>query len=227
MRYDHLRVASERQYDLVRSHEDEEWGGRFIKDHKNEFDVIIIDSSDPVGASSSLFTADFIADCKTALRRRGILCMQAENQWLHGEFIRNLVTETSKSFEVLDYAYTSVPTYPGGQIGFVVACKMTEADVGDVKRRNLWLRKPRRYQDPSLLGSLRVYNEATHEAAFALPSFARRNLKDLTFNNFILSADLPEGLPSTEEFYMFFAGCLAGGLVAGLVIGRFLLPRIF
>ena len=48
----------------------------YMKDHKGEFDVIIVDSSDPVGPAESLYTSAFYADMKDALKAGGIVCTQ-------------------------------------------------------------------------------------------------------------------------------------------------------
>ena len=61
-----------------------------------------------------------------------------------------------------EYAYTTIPTYPSGQIGFIVATK----NRGSCK-------KPAKV-DSEMEKGLRYYNSELHEASFVLPNFARR-----------------------------------------------------
>lgn len=68
---------------------------------------------------------------------------------------------------MVEYAYTTIPTYPSGQIGFMVCCKDGGRDV----------RKPVRSWKPAEEEALcRYYNKEIHEAAFVLPTFARKQL---------------------------------------------------
>ena len=88
------------------------------------FDVVIVDSSDPVGPAAALFEAPFFALVHRALRPGGILCMQGECVWLHLDLIgASMHAMHDVGFAEVDYAWCSVPTYPSGQIGFVVCRK--------------------------------------------------------------------------------------------------------
>ena len=91
--------------------------------HKNEFDVIIVDSSDPVGPAETLYTSDFYRNMSGALRDGGIVCTQGECQWLHLDLIARVMADARVMYPTVDYAYSCVPTYPDGQIGFIIAKK--------------------------------------------------------------------------------------------------------
>jgi spermidine synthase len=140
----------------------------YMKDHKNEFDVIIVDSSDPVGPAETLYTSAFYQDMYGALREGGVVCTQGECQYLHLELIRKVMEDAKALYPVVDYAYSCVPTYPDGQIGYIIA---TKAKGGDV------LRTPKRPVPEDMRQSLRYYNEQIHEAAFVLPQFAAKKLE--------------------------------------------------
>jgi len=58
-------------------------GFAFLENHKNEFDVIITDSSDPEGPAESLFQKPYFELLYAALADGGVITTQAENQWLH------------------------------------------------------------------------------------------------------------------------------------------------
>jgi len=91
----------------------------------------------------------------------------AENQWLHLPLIAKLKKDCKEVFPVAEYAYTSIPTYPSGQIGFMVCCKDPE--------RNL--RVPLRKWTPEEEMKLcRYYSAEMHEASFVLPNFAKKAL---------------------------------------------------
>lgn len=95
-------------------------GFEFLKNHKNEFDVIITDSSDPDGPAESLFQIPFYTLMKEALRPNGIVCCQGENLWVYEDLIKRIVTFAGDLFPSVSYAYSQVPSYPPGIIGFIM-----------------------------------------------------------------------------------------------------------
>lgn len=91
-----------------------------------------------------------------------------ENQWLHLPLITQLKKDCKGIFPVTEYAYTTIPTYPGGQIGFMVCCKDPNVDV----------KVPLRSWTPEEEDRLcRYYNSEVHKASFTLPNFARLALR--------------------------------------------------
>jgi spermidine synthase len=92
----------------------------------------------------------------------------AENQWLHLSLIAKLKADCKSVFPVAEYAYTTIPTYPSGQIGFMICSKDANANV------RVPLRKFSKEQEDA---QLRYYNEDIHKAAFVLPNFARKALE--------------------------------------------------
>ncbi|EGX44969.1 hypothetical protein AOL_s00173g70 [Orbilia oligospora ATCC 24927] len=142
-------------------------GFKFLADYKNTFDVIITDSSDPDGPAESLFQLPYFELLEGALREGGVITTQAENQWLHIDLIQRLKKDCGKTFPVAEYAYTTIPTYPSGQIGFMVCCKDANRDVTKPLRR--WSEE----EEDKLC---RYYNAKIHEASFILPTFARKKL---------------------------------------------------
>jgi spermidine synthase len=78
--------------------------------------------------------------------------------------ITKLKKDCKEVFPTVEYAYTTIPTYPSGQIGFMVCCKDASRDVS----------KPLRKWTPEEEDKLcRYYNAKIHEASFILPTFAR------------------------------------------------------
>ncbi len=82
--------------------------------------------------------------------------------------ITRLKKDFKEVFPTVEYGYTTIPTYPSGQIGFMVCCKDAKRDVT----------KPLRKWSPEEENKLcRYYNAKIHEAAFILPTFARNALR--------------------------------------------------
>jgi len=98
-------------------------GFKYLKDNPEGFDVIITDASDPIGPAESLFQKEYFGLLKASLRPGGILCSQAECLWLHMNIISELVTFCRDMFPTVQVGYSSVPTYPCGQLGFIMCCK--------------------------------------------------------------------------------------------------------
>ncbi|XP_053704720.1 spermidine synthase isoform X2 [Synchiropus splendidus] len=145
-------------------------GFEFMKKNQDAFDIIITDSSDPVGPAESLFKETYYQLMKTALKKDGILCSQGECQWLHLELIKEMQTFCKTLFPVVDYAYTTIPTYPSGQIGFMLCSKNHEThfqkpvkELSDEERESM---------------QLKYYNTDIHKASFVLPEFARKVLNE-------------------------------------------------
>jgi len=138
-------------------------GAKFMADNQDSFDVIITDSSDPIGPASVLFETPFYKAMFSSLRTGGIVCTQGECMWLHLNLIKPLMNSISKIYTDVGYAYTMIPTYPSGQIGFVIGTKARGS-----------CRMPSRKPTAEVQKSLRYYTPSLHTAAFELPAFARR-----------------------------------------------------
>ncbi|BFZ61643.1 putrescine aminopropyltransferase [Saitoella coloradoensis] len=144
-------------------------GFKFLADYKNTFDVIITDSSDPDGPAESLFQTPYFQLLHDALREGGVITTQAECQWLHLPIIKELQKTCKKIFATATYAYTTIPTYPGGQIGFMVCSKDGSRNV----------KEPLRSWTEEEEGKLcRYYNKEIHRAAFVLPTWVRQALDE-------------------------------------------------
>ncbi len=136
-------------------------GAAFVEARKCEYDIIIVDSSDPIGPAEVLFQERFYRNLHTALREDGILVSQSESFHYHRNIIGSLIGHATGMFPVYSYYYTLVPTYPSGTIGFSFCSKKHHA-LDDFK--------PERIPP---LGRLQYYNRAIHRAAFTLPESFR------------------------------------------------------
>eukprot|EP01039_Chlorochromonas_danica_P003148 gene3148-3447_t len=136
---------------------------------KQYFDVIICDSSDPVGPADVLFQPEFFLSLQRILNPvGGVLTTQGECIYLHLDLIERVIKSMRKDrlFESVQYAYTMIPTYPSGQIGFMVATLDSNVDVSKASR-------------PVPEGmKTSYYTSDIHSAAFVLPKFAAEKLSE-------------------------------------------------
>lgn len=142
-------------------------GFQFLRDFQNTFDVIITDSSDPEGPAETLFQQEYFELLKSALTEKGVITTQAESMWLHLPIIKDLKKACSNVFPVAEYAYTTIPTYPSGTIGFMVCSKDSNCNVKKP------LREISNEQENKLY---RYYNKRIHEASFILPNWVSKEL---------------------------------------------------
>ncbi len=140
-------------------------GAEFVRENKGAFDVIIVDSSDPVGPAEVLFQKPFYKGMKAALRKNGIIVSQGESFFLHKNIIEDMYTFIKDLFPVVDYYYTVVPTYPSGLIGFYF-CSLKHSPL-----------KPQRIDDADGLDA-RYYSRGTHFSSFNLPPFVEEYFRD-------------------------------------------------
>ncbi|CAM9967556.1 unnamed protein product, partial [Phaeothamnion confervicola] len=146
-------------------HED---AAEFVKrDGNGNYDVIIVDSSDPVGPAETLFQPAFYEHMRASLAPGGVVATQGECMWLHLPLIKTVLTSCAGSFAAVDYAFTTIPTYPCGQIGFVLGSNSPSRD----------LSVPVREPSAEMAEHLRYYSSAVHRAAFVLPAFAEKEIR--------------------------------------------------
>ncbi|XP_027345998.1 spermidine synthase 2 [Abrus precatorius] len=148
-------------------------GVAFLKEvPEGTYDAVIVDSSDPVGPAQELFEKPFFESVAKALRPGGVVSTQAESIWLHMDIIENIVTNCRQIFKgSVNYAWTTVPTYPSGMIGFMLCA--TEGPPVDFKHpvNPIDEKECQKSARP-----LKFYNSEMHTAAFCLPSFAKRKI---------------------------------------------------
>lgn len=143
-------------------------GFEYMKNHQTEFDVIITDSSDPVGPAVNLFTEGYFELLKNALKPNGIICSQAGTVWSDLHHVKETIENCKKHFPVVKYALSSVPTYPNGQIGYIVASLNKNSDLTNPVFRF----SEKEIEDLDL----RYYNANVHQASFVLPNCFNKSL---------------------------------------------------
>lgn len=124
---------------------------------RSEYDVVIVDSTDPVGPATGLFTTDFYASVYRALRPDGIFTAQTESPFLQRDLIRDVTAAVGESFPIVRLCLAAIPTYPTGLWSFTIGSK--EIDPTSPLPGGF------------LPEGLRYYSPEVHRAAFALPPF--------------------------------------------------------
>ena len=144
-------------------------GARFVRQTKKKFDVIIIDSPDPIGPAQSLFKTPFYLDCRRVLAKPGIIIRQTGSTVLQPEEMPTNFRQMEEIFPEAQVFLTAVPTYIGGYFSFVAASNQR----GIFKRSRRGLVK--RFKRLNL--ETEWYTPQMHQAAQTLP----RELKSSLF----------------------------------------------
>lgn len=147
-------------------------GVEFVKNTLDKFDVIIVDSTDPIGPAQPLFGKEFYQDVYNCLADDGIVVSQGESSWYALDIQQSLLSVLNQVF-TQSYLYSfSNLTYPGGLWSFTFATKKHHP-INDFNQQ--------RVIDSGL--EFDYYNHQLHSAAFALPSFVKKGLKGLISNS--------------------------------------------
>jgi spermidine synthase len=99
-------------------------GVAFIKEHENTYDVIIIDSSDPVGPAKELFSFEFYSSVHRALNENGLMVCQSQSPIFHMDVLKQTYMNINKLFPYSNIYTATVPTYPGGLWSFTIGSKI-------------------------------------------------------------------------------------------------------
>ncbi len=137
----------------------------YIKDKKDEFDIILIDSTDPMGPGEGLFTEEFYTNVKNSLKKGGIMVAQSESPVVNKQEIKNMYDLLKKVFPICSTYTSNIPTYPGGYWAWAYCSVDTEPLSYIDERRCAQITK-----------TCKVYNKEYHLARFALPNFLKELL---------------------------------------------------
>lgn len=130
-----------------------------VREVRAAYDVVIVDSTDPVGPAVGLFSGDFYRAVYEALADDGIMVAQTESPFYNKDLIRGVQQELAATYPIRGLYQAFVPTYPGGLWTFSVGSKRHDPQVpleGAASRR--------------------YYSPEVHRAAFALPPFVQELL---------------------------------------------------
>ena len=143
-------------------------GLRFVRFKENEYDLVIVDSTDPFGPGEGLFTSEFYGNCYKALTSDGILINQHESPYYENDAraMCRAHKRIQEFFPVCRVYQAHIPTYPSGHWLFGFASKKYDPLNADLSK---WLE----------LGlETKYYNEDLHKGCFALPTYVKRMLEN-------------------------------------------------
>ena len=140
-------------------------GAAYVASHEGEFDAILVDSTDPIGAATVLFSEEFYANCRRALRPDGVLVSQTGSPMYQGAEFRMALGNMRTAFDTVETYLGFVPTYPGvlwsftsGTNGTPLSQTPRDDIAGRLRTRDL---------------AARFYSPNVHVSAFALPPFVQ------------------------------------------------------
>jgi spermidine synthase len=146
-------------------------GVKFVNETTEKFDVIIVDSTDPIGPAQPLFGEDFYQAVYRCLNDDGIVVSQGESSWYASDIQKSLLSVLQQVFpKCYLYSFSNL-TYPGGLWSFTFASKKYHP-INDFN--------PQLVANSGL--NFDYYNENIHRAAFSLPSFVIKALDGLIDN---------------------------------------------
>lgn len=135
----------------------------YIQDKRNTFDVILSDSTDPIGPAVGLFEQPFYRDVYHALTDKGIFVAQSESPFWDADIVKKIVKNLSPVFPVIRFYLAFIPTYPSGMWSFVFASKGLDP-----------LKDMRTDATAKFQNELKYYSPKIHRAAFTLPPFVKK-----------------------------------------------------
>ncbi len=140
-------------------------GIRYMAETDRRFDLIVIDSTDPIGPGEVLFSESFYADCARCLNPHGVVVNQNGVPFLQGEEVTQTYTRRRPHYADIGYYLAAVPTYVGGfmALGWASASPRARATPPDVIHQRF----------AAAPVATRYYTPDLHHAAFALPAYVR------------------------------------------------------
>ncbi|MDQ0818754.1 spermidine synthase [Bacillus pumilus] len=138
-------------------------GFMHIAEADNEYDVIMVDSTEPVGPAVNLFSKGFYAGISKALKEDGIFVAQTDNPWFTPELITNVQRDVKEIFPITKLYTANIPTYPSGLWTFTIGSKKYD---------------PLAVEDSRFFDiETKYYTKELHKAAFVLPKFVSDLIK--------------------------------------------------
>lgn len=145
-------------------------GLKFIRSKKNEYDLIIVDSTDPFGPGEGLFTREFYGNCFVALRDDGIMVNQHESPFYAEDALacQRAHKRIVESFPISRVYQAHIPTYPSGHWLFGFASKKYHP-LKDLNEARWNARKL----------ACRYYTTTLHKGAFYIPAYVEELLSNV------------------------------------------------
>ena len=144
-------------------------GAKFVEEAKESFDVIIVDSTDPIGPGEVLFREEFYRAAKDRLTPGGVIVTQNGVPFMQGDELKSTMEKFRRLFNVASCYLATIPTYVGGPMA--MGWGTDDETLKEVPVEEL----ARRYEAAGLV--TRYYTPEVHKAAFALPRYVEDHLR--------------------------------------------------
>lgn len=138
-------------------------GIKYVHEHKNEFDVIIVDSTDPFGAAEGLFGGSFYKEIYECLTEDGIFIAQTETPFYLPEVVKSVFNDAKAVFPVTKLFMAAIPTYPSGYWSFTVGSKKYDPENASLENK--------------IDIATKYYTKKLHKACFTLPKYVEELIK--------------------------------------------------
>lgn len=138
-------------------------GIKYVHEHKNEFDIIIVDSTDPFGAAEGLFGGSFYKEIYECLTADGIFIAQTETPFYLPHVVKNVFSDAKELFPVTKLFMAAIPTYPSGYWSFTVGSKKYDPEKVELQDK---------YDVTT-----KYYTKQLHKACFTLPKYVEELIK--------------------------------------------------
>lgn len=138
-------------------------GARFVEETDMRFDIVLVDSTDPLGPGAVLFTEAFYRAARRCLRPGGVFAAQNSVPFLQRREFSSAMSALARAFPVVTCYILAVPTYFGGHMALGWASDSRQAldvPVAEIERRFA-----------AADFSTRYYTPEVHAASFALPRY--------------------------------------------------------
>jgi spermidine synthase len=136
-------------------------GEEFIAGHPREFDVIVVDSTDPIGPGEALFSRGFFAACREALQEGGLFVTQSGSPFYFESELAAVYRRLTDTFKYVRIYLGQVPVYPSGTWAYAIASQREPSAAESHLERE--------FESRGLKTS--YYSPAVHRAAFSLPGY--------------------------------------------------------
>ena len=136
-------------------------GFQFLNRHPGQFDIVIVDSTEPVGPAAELFGREFYELAYKALAPGGILVAQTESPFYNRDLIVSSHKYLKEFFPVVEMYLAPVPSYPGGLWSFTLASRQNQPTAEEVLQK---AKQP---------DKCKYYSPEVHRGAFILPPFVQ------------------------------------------------------
>lgn len=134
-------------------------GIKYVLEHKNEFDLIVVDSTDPFGAAEGLFNKSFYQSLYECLKEDGIFVAQTETPFYLPQVVKKVYMDIKNAFPITRMYMAAIPTYPGVYWSFTMGSKKHDPITININKI------------PNL--DTKYYYRELHQACFVLPKYVK------------------------------------------------------